>query len=71
MFRNVPHTLSDARLGLLVILLIAAGGAIWLYNAWRLGKLPWKPMGAPNARLVCLVVFLGIVLAWVLAALVG
>lgn len=70
MFRNVPHNLSDARLGLLVILLIAAGGAIWLYNAWRLGRLPWKPKGKANPRLVSLVIVLGVVLAMVLAALV-
>ena len=69
LFRNVPHTLSDARLGLLVILLIAAGGAIWLYNAWRLGKLPWKPRGPANAKAVCAVILLGIILVPVLAYL--
>ena len=69
MFRNVPHTLSDARLGLLVILLIVAGGAMWLYNAYRLGRLPWKPKGPPNAKLVCAVILLGILLVPVLAHL--
>lgn len=69
MFRNVPHTLSDARLGLLVILLAAAGGAAWLYNAWRLGRLPWKPKGPANAKLVCAVILLGILLVPVLAHL--
>ena len=69
MFRNIPHTLSDARLGLLVILLIVAGGAMWLYNAWRLGKLPWKPKGPANAKLVCAVILLGIILVPVLAHL--
>jgi len=69
MFRNVPHTLSDARLGLLVILLIVAGGAMWLYNAYRLGRLPWKPKGPPNAKLVCAVILLGILLVPVLARL--
>ena len=69
MFRNVPHTLSDARLGLLVILLIVAGGAMWLYNAYRLGRLPWKPKGPPNAKLVCAVILLGIILVPVLAVL--
>ena len=71
MFRNIPHTLSDARLGLLVILLIVAGGAIWLYNAYRLGRLPWKPKGPANAKLVCAVILLGIILVVVLGALVG
>ena len=67
MFRNIPHTLSDARLGLLVILLAVACGLIWLYNAWRMYKLPWKPKGPANAKAVCAVVLLGIVLAGVLA----
>ena len=69
MFRNIPHTLSDARLGLLVVLLIVAGGAIWLYNAYRLGRLPWKPKGPANAKLVCAVILLGIILVPVLAHL--
>ena len=69
MFRNIPHTLSDARLGLLVILLAVAGGAIWLYNAYRLGRLPWKPKGPANAKLVCAVILLGIILVPVLAHL--
>ena len=71
MFRNIPHTLSDARLGLLVVLLAVAGGAIWLYNAYRLGRLPWKPKGPANAKLVCAVILLGIILVVVLGALVG
>ena len=71
MFRFFPRSFSNAQIGLLVLLMAAAGGACLLYNAWRLGKLPWKPAGAPNPRLVCLVVFLGIVLAWVLMALAG
>lgn len=69
MFRNIPHTLSDARLGLLVVLLAVAGGAMWLYNAWRLGKLPWKPKGPANAKLVCAVILLGIILVPALAVL--
>ena len=69
LFRNIPHTLSDARLGLLVILLIVAGGAIWLYNAYRLGRLPWKPKGHANAKLVCAVILLGIILVPALAVL--
>jgi len=69
LFRNIPHTLTDARLGLLVILLIVAGGAMWLYNAYRLGRLPWKPKGPANAKLVCAVILLGIILVPVLAVL--
>ena len=67
---RVPHPLSDASLGLLVVLLAVAGGAMWLYNAWRLGKLPWKPKGPPNARLVCAMIPLGLALMIVLAVLV-
>ena len=65
-----PHSLSDSGLGLLVVLLAVAGGLIWLYNAWRLGRLPWKPKGPPNAKLVCLVIALGFVLVMALAFLV-
>ena len=53
----------------LVILLIVAGGAIWLYNAYRLGRLPWKPKGPANAKLVCAVILLGIILVPALAVL--
>jgi len=71
MFRSIPHNLSDADLGLLVfVLLPLLGGGCWLYNAWRMGRLPWKPKGPPNARLVSLVIVLGIVLAVILSALV-
>lgn len=66
MFRNVPHTLSDARLGLLVLLLVVAGGLICLYNAYRMYRLPWKPKGPANPRRVTLVVALGLILAFVL-----
>ena len=69
MFRNIPNIHSDADLGLLVILLAVAGGLICLYNAWRLGRLPWKPKGPPNAKLVCAVILLGIILVPVLAHL--
>ena len=69
LFRNLPHHLSDAEIGLLVILLVVAGGAICLYNAYRLGRLPWKPKGPANAKLVCAVILLGILLVPVLAIL--
>lgn len=66
-----PHNISDSSLGLLVVLLLIAGGLIWLYNAWRLGRLPWKPKGPPNPRLVCLAILAGILLSAVLMFLVG
>ena len=66
MFRFFPHNHSDADLGLLVVLLAAAGGLISLYNAWRMGRLPWKPKGPPNPKLVCLVILAGLLLAFVL-----
>ena len=66
-----PHSLSDSSFGLLVVLLAVAGGLIWLYNAWRLGGLPWKPKGPPNPRLVCLVIVAGFILMMVLPFLVG
>ena len=48
MFRNIPHTLSDARLGLLVILLAVAGGAIWLYNPTGWGGCHGNPKAPPT-----------------------
>lgn len=65
-----PHNISDSSFGLLVVLLAVAGGLISLYNAWRMGRFPWKPKGPPNPRLVCLMILAGIVLAMVLAFLV-
>ena len=70
MFRYIPHNHSDAEIGLLVfVILPLLGGAFWLYNAYRLGRLPWKPKGPPNAKLVCAVILLGIILVPVLAVL--
>lgn len=65
-----PHSLSDSSFGLLVVLLAVAGGLIWLYNAWRLGRLPWKPKGPPNPKLVCIVIVAGVILMMVLPFLV-
>ena len=66
-----PHSLSDSSFGLLVVLLAVAGGLICLYNAWCMGRLPWKPKGPPNPRLVCLVIVAGFILMMVLPFLVG
>ena len=67
-----PHHLSDTQLGLmLVVVLPLLGGAFWLYNAYRMGKLKWKPAGPANPRIVTLVIFIGIVLVTLLLAVVG
>ena len=50
---RVPHNLSDGQLGLmLVVVLPILGGLGWLYNAYRMGKLKWKPNGPANPRLL-------------------
>lgn len=67
----MPHTynLSDSRLGLfLLVILPVLGGLLWLYNAYRMGKLKRKPSAPANPRLVTFVIFLVIVLAVVLLA---
>lgn len=59
-----PHNLSDGQLGLMmVVILPILGGLFWLYNAYRLGKLRWKPKGPPSPRLVTLGIFGIIVLS--------
>ena len=47
------------------------GGLFWLYNAYRMGKLKWKPAGPANPRIATLVIFIGIVLVTVLLVVVG
>ena len=67
-----PHNLSDSQLCLmLVVILPVMGGLICLYNAYRMGKLKWKPKGPANPRLVSLVILVGILLAAVLLAVIG
>ena len=66
-----PHSLSDSSFGLLMVRLAVAGGLISLYNAWRMGRLPWKPKVPPNSKLVCLVILAGFILMMVLPFLVG
>lgn len=59
-----PHNLSDGQLGLMVVVILPLlGGLFWLYNAYRMGKLRWKPKGPANPRLVTLGVFGIIVLS--------
>ena len=64
-----PHALSDARLGLLLIVLPLVGGLCWLYNAYRMGKLNWKPAKPANPRLVSLFILAGILTAILLLVL--
>jgi len=67
-----PHNLSDSQIDLmLLIVLPVMGGAIWLYNAYRMGKLKWKPKGAASPLLVSLAVLAGIVLGAALLAILG
>lgn len=64
-----PNNFSDSDLGILVAVIIpVVGGLCWLYSAWQLGKLKWKPKGMANPKLVCLVILLGIILASALLA---
>ena len=66
----LPHHLSDNQLGLmLVVVLLLLGGAFCLYNAYRMGKLKWKPTRPANPCLVAFVVFIGIILVPVLLAI--
>ena len=59
-----PHNLSDGQLGLMVVVILPLlGGLFWLYNAYRMGRLKWKPKGPANPRLVTLGVFGIIVLS--------
>lgn len=64
-----PHHLSASQLGLMLVVVIPLlGGSFWLYNAYRMGKLKWKPASSANPRLVTLVIFIGILLVSVLLA---
>ena len=60
----MPHTFSDAQLGVFALVLLPLlGGSLWLYNAYRLGRLKRKPKAPADPRLVTAVIFLLIVLA--------
>ena len=68
---HFSYTLSDGQLGLMVVVILPALGAfICLYNAYRMGRLKWKPKGRANPRLVSLVTLAGILLAGALLAAV-
>ena len=65
---RIPNYTSDTELGLTVVLLLLAGGAMWLYNAWRMGR--WgKSAGRVDPWLVGLGILLGIALAALAASL--
>ena len=67
-----PHHLSDNQLGLmLVVVLPLMGGSFWLYNAYRMGKLKWKPTRPADPRLVTFIIFIGVILVTVLLAISG
>ena len=67
-----PHHLSDNQLGLmLVVVLPLLGGSFWLYNAYRMGKLKWKPTRPADPRLVTFIIFVGVILVTVLLAISG
>lgn len=55
---------------MLVVVLPIMGGLICLYNAYRMGRLKWKPKGPAAPRLVTLVILAGIILAAALLAAV-
>ena len=67
-----PHHLSDNQLGLmLVVVLPLLRGSFWLYNAYRMGKLKWKPTRPADPRLVTFIIFIGVILVTVLLAISG
>ena len=67
LFPRFPHKLSDGQLGLMLLVIIPViFGLFWLYNAYRLGRLKWKPKGQANPRLVCLVILFIIIVSVVL-----
>ena len=69
---HFPYALSDSQFGLAVVVIFPIlGGLYWLYNAYRMGRLKWKPTGPATPRVVCFVIFLMIVLFSLLMAAVG
>ena len=65
---GIPNYTSDTELGLTVVLLLLAAGAMWLYNAWRMGRMG-KSAGRVDPWLVGLGILLGIALAALAASL--
>ena len=71
MMLRVPHNLSDGQLGLMLVVVLPILGSLgWLYNAYRMGRLKWKPKGPANPSLACVVIFILILVCGVLLALV-
>ena len=67
LFPRFPHKLSDGQLGLMLLVIIPViFGLFWLYNAYRLGRLKWKPKRQANPRLVCLAILFIIIVSVVL-----
>ena len=59
--------LSDGQLGfMLMVISPVIFGLFWLYNAYRLGRLKWKPKRQANPRLVCLAILFIIIVSVVL-----
>ena len=68
----IPHNLSEDQLGLMLFAVLpAVGGLICLYNAYRMGKLKWKPQSPADPRGMTLIVLAGILLAVALLVAVG
>lgn len=69
-FPRFPYKFSDGQLGLMLVVIIPViFGLFWLYNAYRLGRLKWKPKRGANPRLVCLaILFIIIVSVMLLSA---
>ena len=71
MFTTTPHNLSDAQLGLLLVVVYPLlGGSFVLYNAYRMGRLKWKPGKPANPRLVTFVILIGVILTPLLLSVI-
>ena len=51
---------------MLLVIIPVIFGLFWLYNAYRLGRLKWKPKRQANPRLVCLAILFIIIVSVVL-----
>lgn len=64
-----PHHLNPNQLTLMfVVMLPLFGGLVYLYNAYRMGRLKWKPKNPTNPHLVTFVILIGIILVTILLA---
>ena len=56
---HLPHSYNGGQLGVLVVVILPLlGGSMWFYNAYRLGRLKWKPKKPANARVVTAVILI-------------